>query len=420
MEITHDTELSEILNHTDVAAITSTMNSIRSTTQPRREAIWAVRDTDAIKNGLVDGQNIMFTTANAVDNDYGVFHDSLETLIKSISETARAKEEEELNELIKAIDKQVEHLKTLRTGRQTELRYVTPDDKEVEEELRALIAQYNSQITSYEDKKDQAIARLSALGIVYQDPNEQPQEETKDEPDSAKPEEPLPPEELSHDGHTEYKLTTGDEVVIDGQQCTFEFLAVDLNGNKRAYYADGDGNVFYIDSNGNRTDTEYNAVFGYAHHVTANEDLMLYQSYQTSNENASQMHLPSPDTITTPTGEYVDVIDPNDIDTYVDYGQPNTADVTHANNSTELHEAAANHAPVITVDATQLEDNQSGWQNFIGGSNDVDANEGATQITLVYNETTGKYYPLNNDGTYEMDMYCELTPEKLQSFTIEN
>ena len=39
--------------------------------QPRREAIWAVRDTDAIKNGLVDGQNIMFTTANAVDNDYG-------------------------------------------------------------------------------------------------------------------------------------------------------------------------------------------------------------------------------------------------------------------------------------------------------------------------------------------------------------
>jgi hypothetical protein len=262
-------------------------------------------------------------------------------------------------------------------------------------------------ILTYEDKRTKANTRLAGLGGTYAGTETPTNENTSDSGS------------LSHGQHTEYSITRGDSVVIDGQQYTFEFLGIDQNGDKRAYYSDGNGNVFYIDSNGNRTDTEYNAITGFAHHVSIGEEIMLYHSYQTSEENASQLNLPRADAITPPSGDNTEIMDADMMDIYVDYGNPNTADVTHVNNSTELHEAAANHAPVITVDATQLEDNQKWWQNW-GKSNDVDANEGATQITLVYNEGTGMYYPLNNDGSYEMDMYCELTPEKLQSFTIEN
>ena len=49
----------------------------------------------------------------------------------------------------------------------------------------------------------------------------------------------------------------------------------------------------------------------------------------------------------------------------------------------------------------------------------MNANEGETTITLVYNDTTGMYYQMDSNGGYTMDMYAELTPEKLQSFTLE-
>ena len=61
----------------------------------------------------------------------------------------------------------------------------------------------------------------------------------------------------------------------------------------------------------------------------------------------------------------------------------------------------------------------------------LDTHSSDKEALRLFNETRDKYYkkvvdfekmyyPLNSDGSYEMDMYCELTPEKLQSFTIEN
>ena len=55
----------------------------------------------------------------------------------------------------------------------------------------------------------------------------------------------------------------------------------------------------------------------------------------------------------------------------------------------------------------------------MSGSSDVEANEGTSQITLVYNESTGSYFPMDSTGGYEVSFYVDLTPEKLQNFTIE-
>ena len=58
-------------------------------------------------------------------------------------------------------------------------------------------------------------------------------------------------------------------------------------------------------------------------------------------------------------------------------------------------------------------------QFLLSGSSDVEANEGTSQITLVYNESTGSYFPMDSTGGYEVSFYVDLTPEKLQNFTIE-
>lgn len=408
MQITAHTSLDSILKSEDVIGLFMTAaDSLRKgCTFPRLNYLRDEIAKPGIKDSLIDGANTMYSNGASVKSSYDTFHTALYNLQESIRTKSINKEKEELTELISKIDK---YLIELEADYDAIISSMNSEEDPVElQRLEQQASRKKQSIITYEDKRTDANTRLTALGGTYT-ATETPTNENGSDTSS-----------LSHGQHTEYSITRGDSVVIDGQQYTFEFLGIDQNGDKRAYYSDGNGNVFYIDSNGNRTDTEYNAITGFAHHVSIGEEIMLYHSYQTSEENASQLNLPRADAITPPSGDNTEIMDADMMDIYVDYGNPNTADVTHVNNSTELHEAAANHAPVITVDATQLEDNQKWWQNLLSGSNDVDAGEGASQITLVYNEGTGMYYPLNSDGSYEMDMYCELTPEKLQSFTIEN
>ena len=219
---------------------------------------------------------------------------------------------------------------------------------------------------------------------------------------------------LSHEQHTEYNISSGDTFTMNGQQYEFLWAGKDADGNVYQFVFDENYCIMAIGPDGTMTDTGIRQCDPYGTRLVEQYQTMeFYDSYSTNNANAAALGLPPQDSITPGESGYEPTV-------CVDYGEVNPADVTHANNSTELHDAAANHAPVITIDATQLEDNQKWWQNLLGGSNDVDAYSGSSQITLVYNESTGMYYPMDNNGYYHMDMYCELTPEKLQNYTIEN
>ena len=60
MTITCDTSLDAILDHTKVDSIVLTSGSdIRKITSKRMQVVGAEIRTDAIKNGLIDGSNVM-------------------------------------------------------------------------------------------------------------------------------------------------------------------------------------------------------------------------------------------------------------------------------------------------------------------------------------------------------------------------
>ena len=142
----------------------------------------------------------------------------------------------------------------------------------------------------------------------------------------------------------------------------------------------------------------------------------FYSSLSTSEANASELGLPDKSTITHTEGneEYEDV--------YVDYGAIQPGEVTQVINSNELHEAVMDPQsnPIITMNATGLEDNKNFIQWLIDGDEDISANRGSPQITLIYDNNTGKYYPLDYLGGYTVDYTEGLTPQELQKFTINN
>lgn len=400
MTITCDTSLDAILDHNEVDSIVSTSGTdIRKITSKRMQVVGIEIGSDAIKNGLIDGSNVMYTKGSEVRKGFGTFHLSLCDLEKEIKSKAKLKEIEELEALVKAIDSRLRDLYDEETRHINTLK--TLEDPVGQEAVSTRLFTVQGEIRRYEDKKTQANARLKGLGVTSAsaDTSQDVSETTSGGG-------------MTHQQHTEYSIVQGDSFDVNGQ--TYEFYATGRapDGSTYMFVSGQDGTVYVLGADGTLTATEHNSFSPMMHLQDDYPDVPLYTAYTTNSENAAALGLPSQDSITPTTETW-------DADVYVDYGQPNPADVVHVTNSADLHEAAANRAPVITIDATQLEDNQSGWQNFWSGSSDVDANAGTSQITLVYNESTGSYFPMDPNGGYEVTFYVDLTPEKLQNFTIE-
>lgn len=401
MTITCDTSLDAILDHTKVDSIVLTSGSdIRKITSKRMQVVGAEIRTDAIKNGLIDGSNVMFTKGSEVKDGFATFHLSLCDLESEIKSKAKLKETEELEDLVKAIDLKLSDLYDEETGLKNKLE--TLEDGSIEEEKASeRLSTVKGDIRKYEDKKTQANARLKKLGV-----NPASADTSQDSPETTSA------AGMTHQQHTEYSIVHGDSFNMNGK--TYEFYATgkSADGTTYMFVSGEDGTVYLLGADGTLTATDHNSFSPMIHLQDEYPDVPLYTAYTTNSENAAALGLPSQENIT-PTPETWDS------DVYVDYGQPNPEDVVHVSNSVDLHEAAANHAPVITIDATKLEDNQNLWQYIMSGSSDVEANEGTSQITLVYNESTGSYFPMDSTGGYEVSFYVDLTPEKLQNFTIE-
>lgn len=402
MTITCDTSLDAILDHTKVDSIVLTSGSdIRKITSKRMQVVGAEIRTDAIKNGLIDGSNVMYTKGSEVKSGFATFHLSLCDLESEIKSKAKLKETEELEALVKAIDSKLSDLYDEETRLKNKLE--TLEDGSTEEEKASdRLSTVKGEIIKYEDKKTQANARLKKLGV-----NPASTDTSQDSPETTSA------AGMTHQQHTEYSIVKGDSFNMNGK--TYEFFATgkSADGTTYMFVSGEDDKVYLLGADGTLTATEYNSYSPIDNLLHEYPDVTsLYTAYTTNGENAAALGLPSQDSITPITETW-------DSDVYVDYGQPNPADVVHVTNSADLHEAAANCAPVITIDATKLEDNQNILQFLLSGSSDVEANEGTSQITLVYNESTGSYFPMDSTGGYEVSFYVDLTPEKLQNFTIE-
>lgn len=408
MTITCDTSLDSILNYDTVNDILKTAGSnIRDCTRPRRFNVGREIETDGIKNAEIDSTNPLYEKGSEVYKALGTFHTSLCDLESQIRKKTKAQEILELETLVAAIDTKINAL----DAEYDSLSYQIDHEEDPEEAARLekkATRIYNS-INSYKAKRKTAVERMKSRGSVYDIP----------EPDTDATTAGSNPTGLTHEQHTDYTLQRGQMVNIDGEVYTVEWIAKDANGNHFVYYANEYGQIHIMGSDGQMTATEYNSFSPYLLHISTTNDtgLEFYNNYSTNSENAAQLGLPPSDTIAQdPTQGEID----HSLDTtYVNYGTPNPENVTNVTSAEGLQTAAAAHAPVITIDTTKLEDNQTFLQNLGNGGLDMNANEGETTITLVYNGTTGMYYQMDQNGGYTMDMYGELTPEKLQSFTLK-
>lgn len=409
MTITCDTSLEEILDYNTVTSIVSEdFKAIRDVTLPRRTTINREIETDAIKNGKIAGETLMYTKGKEVYELYGIFHTSLAELETRIKTKTREKEIEELTELVKAINEKIDDLNGEKNSIANKIKQTPEGD-----EKNALINQSRNislTIKGYAYKKQQASARIKNRGGATE--TAEPSEEAEPGPSSGG---------LTLAERTEYTIKTGDMVKMDdGNEYEFLMAGRDEHGKTYTFYIGQEDHCIYaVDSEGNRTKTEFNESDPYGIRIQEKyEGMVLYDQITTSNTEAAKMRLPAQKNITAAKLDAEQSYDISDI--YVQYGELSSTEVTHVTSSKDLHQAAMEQQPVITIDATKLEDNQNFFQNLTGPSNDITVNSGSNQITLIYDANTGMYYNMDQNGGYEINSYNGITPQELQKFTIEN
>ena len=406
MVITAQTNLSEIVNSKKIVdTFTSTTNSVKTDcTMPRLNNIGT-----EIKDAKIAGKNDMYSSGKNVKSAYEGFHSALTSLQDSVKTASINKEISELQELIKQVTKKIDDLEDDKDYYSRKKKYT--DDEEEIEEYQQKIRDINRSLESYRKKKDQAIARLGRLGEEYVE--EVPTSSSGALDSTAG---------LTHAQHTEYSISMGEMVMINGQTYIFQTYAVDQDGNAFTYYSDQNGVLHVMDAQGNFTQTEYFEWQPFRLWLATdidNEGVYYYtmNSITTNNETAAEMGLPPSDIFVQ--GPQQTVYDTSMMETVVFYGEPNPNDVTTVSSSDALIAAANEHAPVIKVDAEMLDDNKSGWRKILTINDDVYANE-TNGITLVYDSSKGMYYPLDQYGNYAKDSsdIGGYTPEYLQQFTV--
>ena len=169
------------------------------------------------------------------------------------------------------------------------------------------------------------------------------------------------------------------------------------------YYTDADGQLYYDTGSSLEPLGIHESSFNIGY--LKDSDGGWYGAVNTSDEGASNMHLPSRDTITSTGTNY----DPYGMSEYVDYSSMshNSTPTSYANND-EFVSGIANDKPQVVVLDNGLKSNSF----FLYGSDIKPTSDG--KLTLVYDERAGRYYPLNDNGNYDRDMYG-WTPEELTS-----
>lgn len=411
MVITAQTNLSEIVNSKKIIdTFTSTTNGVKTDcTMPRLNSISTEIEKAAIKDAKIAGATDMYLGGKNVKSAYEGFHSSLTSLQDSVKTAAISKEISELQELIKKVTKKIDDLDDDKDDYSRKKKYT--DDEEKIKEYDQKIRDINRSLEGYRLKKEQAIARLNRLGEEYVE--EGPTSSSGALDSTAG---------LTHDQHTEYSISLGEMVMINGQTYIFQTYAVDQNGNAFTYYSDHKGVLHVMDAQGNFTETEYFdwQPFRLWLATDANNEGVYYytmNSITTNNETAADMGLPPSDIFVQ--GPQETVYDTSMQQTVVFYGEPNPNDITTVSSSDALHAAANEHVPVIQVDAAMLDDNKTGLRKIFTMNEDVYANE-TNGITLVYDSSKGMYYPLDQYGNYSKDSsdIGGYTPEYLQQFTV--
>lgn len=113
MEITCDTDLSEILNSDDVAEIIQgASRSVRENTSTRMSTLGRQIRSDVIQNSLIDGENIMAPAGTKVSNEFKTFHLSIADYTRGIVTAARNQELDELDKLQQAVETKIRELET--------------------------------------------------------------------------------------------------------------------------------------------------------------------------------------------------------------------------------------------------------------------------------------------------------------------
>ena len=384
MTITYQTSLSDIVDsETIVNNFISAMSTLRNDcTFPR---VYCLRDEiakPAISGAKIAGKAELVTAGQNVQSSYGTFHKALAELQESIRSSAVYKEKCELRDLIDKVTKRIDSLDDDIDDYERLMK--NEEDEEKITEYRQLIRDIKRTKSSYVTKKENAIARLKKLGEDY---STVPTGEGTQEPDTTE-------QGMSYEERTEYNLKVGDKVTIDG--ATYEFLRVgkDENGATYTFYFNEGGQIVMIGPDGSMEETGIYHYDTYGAQLENQYPMNFYSSISTSEANASELGLPDQSKITHTEGneEYQDV--------YVDYGAIQPGEVTQVTSSDELHEAVMDPQsnPIITMEATGLEDNKNIIQWFIEGDEDISANSGSSQITLIYDNSTGKYYPLDSCG----------------------
>lgn len=111
MEITADTELTDILNSNNVIEnIGQNYNGIENTITTRLSNLVEQVNSAPIQNSFIDGKAIMADKGTCVEKNFSDFHIAFEDLVNQIKIATANKELEELTELNKKVSVKIEEL----------------------------------------------------------------------------------------------------------------------------------------------------------------------------------------------------------------------------------------------------------------------------------------------------------------------
>ena len=108
MRITYDTPLNSILRSSEIEDIINDASSrVRNSTAPRRRNLSIEMDKEGIRDCIIEDKDLLYQAGKDVYNALGTFHTNLINLQNTIILKAKNKESEELEILLKAVDKKI-------------------------------------------------------------------------------------------------------------------------------------------------------------------------------------------------------------------------------------------------------------------------------------------------------------------------
>lgn len=205
-------------------------------------------------------------------------------------------------------------------------------------------------------------------------------------------------------GKADYFIQRGDTCNIHGQTAQF----YGQNGKYNYYNVDG---MIYYDNGGSLVEVCAESVFN----INYLQDQYggWYGAVNTSNSGAASMGLPSAENVTSCDADY----NRYGMTEYVNYSSMNHADPVVFETTNQYRSALYSPNPPALFEVSDLENAnwRVGWSH---GTAPKPTNDG--KVTFAYDDRSGLYYQLDNNGNYLRDMYG-MTPEEMaECYVIPN